>query len=134
MFYPVLARTPCEECCKYVIRYDWLKHEGSGEREIDEATGEPMERDGPPPCKEGRRSSTLCPKECPEKEKEHVLSEKNYRAWNFYREVRAAGLPEEMKTDRVLMKNLALIDHIVRDGEQYQLAKRTALHIAARIA
>jgi hypothetical protein len=127
--YPVLARTPCSTCKKYVLKYDWSTHQGTGAIEIDEATDEPMERDGPPPCQDGRRSSSVCPKVSPEKEAEYSLSDKNRQTYQVYQEVRATAggcLTEAMKADRLLMRNLAAIDEIVRRGERRELAENLA--------
>lgn len=103
-------------CCKNLLDYDWTTHRGTGQPQIDEATGEPMERDGPPPCKEGRRSHTICPKESPEKEAEHLLSAKNWQTWELYHAVQASAgacLTERMREDRLLAQNLALVHRLV---------------------
>jgi hypothetical protein len=68
---------------------------------------------GPTPC-------DTCPRQSPEREAETTLSEKNWRAYQFYLSVRAtygARLVGRQKTDRLLCRILGLIDSIVRDFE-----------------
>lgn len=128
MFYPVLAGLPCATCKKYVIDYDWDTHRGTGEitrwgkspglREKlqERVAGVPL------PC-------DRCPKESPDKEHEHVLSNKNVQAYSHYLEVKASSgccLSDAEREDRTLRRNLAIIDSIAREAEQYHLAKRIA--------
>jgi len=108
--FPVLAKFDCDTCQKFMVDYDWQDHSGTGR--VKKCGGGRMDqpRVVPPPC-------DRCPKISPAHEHEFVLSDKNRRALEFYREVRATcgrRLTEEMLADRTLVQNLTLIDSIVR--------------------
>lgn len=78
-------------------------------RRINPKTGKPMT-----PCES-------CPKKSPDQAHKYVLSEKNMRTYQFYRESRAMGfanLTEAMKNDDTLRRNFAIIDEIERQTER----------------
>jgi hypothetical protein len=84
----------------------------------------------PPPCAFDKNA---CPKGSPAEEAEHVLSAENWRAWQFYREVRATGgacLTERMKADALLMQNLALLNDLAEARRRQQLGRELAVNLA----
>lgn len=75
--------------------------------------GKQLKRVTAPPCK-------TCPKESPEKAREHELSIKNLRTLDLYYVTRAMNgmnLPDEMRYDEILQHNFSVIDRIVRTYE-----------------
>lgn len=119
--------------------YDWTTHTGSGRRKMAGKPGasnyRPVERPAntPLPCQvqdEGAAEGTSrCPKGSPAEEKSRVLNERNRKALEFYRRVKATGgkaLTEAMAQDGALQKNFAIIDDIVRAAEQRELARAIA--------
>lgn len=126
----------CDECKSYLIDYDWSAHRGTGKRQ--QRHGEDWKRTGPPPCLEPNRRADrqTCPKECPEKEAEHVLSEKNRATVSLYWQVRAthgACLTGPLATDATLLANLSTVDQTVRSAEQQQLMSGIALGVAGML-
>ena len=128
MHYPELAALPCTTCKRYMIDYDWDTHTGTGQikrwgkspemraKFQERAAGVPM------PC-------DRCPKESPEKEHEHVLSEKNERTYSVYLEVQASFgqcLGDEEREDALLRRNLAIVGNIARQVDQDRLAEKIA--------
>lgn len=110
-----------------MIDYDWEKHRGTGKRKrhangtIDTLRPKQV----PPPC-------SKCPKESPEKEQEHKLSERNRKLVRLFREVKAtngARLTEGMKRDQLLMTNLAIIGQLYETYERNELADMLAARI-----
>jgi hypothetical protein len=77
----------------------------------------------PPPCRQ-------CPKESPEKAHEHELSEKNWRAYAHYQQMRAVGPTSEERADPIVRRNAAIIDQVVRQQEAKQAAQMTAGELA----
>jgi hypothetical protein len=102
---------------------DWSKQHGTGET-LDDRDGKPLPRiGGPPPCKD-------CPKMGPEHESEVVLSEKNWQTYRFAQAVKAtcgACLSERARTDPILLQNLAVVEEVTRQYEQYQLTQAVLL-------
>lgn len=100
---------PCSECRLWI--YD--------------DKGQPLKRLGkkqrrrfgsPTPCRE-------CPKKSPAEAKWHELTADNLQALQFYREVQASGggcLTDAMRRDRRLLRNLSIIDQIVKGHERHQ--------------
>lgn len=108
----------CSTCQKYFVDWDWEKETGTGEV-LRNPAGEPEERTGPPPC-------SKCPKESPDKEHLHVLSDKNWKTFDFYQLGKAtsgACFTPQMLEDGVLRQNLALIERIMQGYERRQLAE-----------
>lgn len=73
----------------------------------------------PPPC-------GSCPKKGPEREKEFVLSARNRRTLEFYRQVKATfgkALSEEAAADEIVKRNFALLDRMFGEHEQERLAE-----------
>lgn len=109
--HPEVANRSCETCKL------WQFNERDGltgkKGEIAERNGVKLKRIGPPPCK-------ACPKESPEKAKQHELSDRNYRTLELYYASRAMGcvnLTDDMKRDAILQRNFSIIDRIVRAYE-----------------
>jgi hypothetical protein len=109
--HPEVANRSCDECKL------WQFNEKDGltgkKGQIAERAGHKLRRIGAPPCK-------TCPKESPEKAKEHELSERNYRTLELYYASRAmscANLTDDMKRDAIVQRNFAIIDRIVRAYE-----------------
>lgn len=85
------------------------------------------------PCVRPKGSPTpcsTCPKESPEKAKEHELSPKNCRALAHYREARAVGLTDTERADPIVRRNFAIIDNLFRFHEQQQSARLIASEIS----
>lgn len=110
LFHPAVARINCSDCLKVVYDFD------TGEP-VRICNGTlPMLRVLPPPCEK-------CPKKSPEREREFVLSDRNLKTIRLYYEVRATGgacLTERERSDRLLTRNLQLIDRLVREHERKQ--------------
>jgi hypothetical protein len=100
-----------------MVDWNWKDQTGSGDI-LKGVDGKPKKRVGdPPPCER-------CPKVSPEKEHEHVLSAKNWQAYEFAKAVKAtcgACLVGRARTDSILLQNLAIIEDVTRQAEQYQL-------------
>jgi len=78
--------------------------------------GRPIPRPAgtPTPCHQ-------CPKGSPEEAKDRELSDKNARAWWYYRQARAP-LGQQLPADAIVHRNHAIIDQVVRDAEEYRAA------------
>lgn len=77
-------------------------------------TPEPRPPKVPTPCES-------CPRKSPEREAETTLTEQNWKAYEWYLQVRAtngACLVGRQKTDPLALRILAIIDGIVRGYEQ----------------
>lgn len=106
-----------------MVDYDWEKHTGSGQTRCQRAV--------PPPCmnSDGSERKGGCPKEHPAKEKEHVLSPANRQTLEFYWQVQAthgAALTDELKQDRLLMRNLAAVHEVAEAHRRKQQHDATA--------
>ena len=101
LFHPVAANLPCNECRR------WFYNIQTGERRMRGGRPEPRPANSkiPLPCWE-------CPKESPEQEHEHVLSDKNRQAFDFYLMVKhTAGnyLRSLIETDAIVAHNQVII-------------------------
>ena len=117
LFHPALAAIACEDCQKWMYDFE------TGERETYRAGPSREEKLKTWPRGTGPQCAT-CPKESPAKEREHMLSAKNWRTLMIYQEVRATGghcLTDAERTDRILRRNLATIDGLVRIREHQRL-------------
>lgn len=120
LFHSQLINLTCAECATklYDIETGQPKTYKSGPERKDT-----FYFNQPTPCKQG----VDCPKESPEKEREHVLSEKNLQTYKLYRRVRAGF---RLKLDELLADNFAAIDMVVKSHDRHQqvammqLAKR----------
>lgn len=138
MNYPALARLPCKTCCLFHIEYDWSRHEGTAEIELDREGNHSRREEGDtPPCMEAdgsrRMDKQVCPKGHPSEERHSVLSDRNRQAWELYKAVQAtsgACLTDAMRRDALLMRNLGIIHRIVTQSQQYQQAKDTGSRVA----
>lgn len=84
----------------------------------------------PPPC-------SSCPKRGPEHEKEHVLSWRNRRTLEFYREVKATfgkSLSDDAANDAVVQRNFALLDKLFAEHQQDRLAEVVGRAVRNEIA
>lgn len=101
----------CATCKKYLVKYSWSTGEGTGEpltyqsgpNEWQPVLRQPNQ---PTPCDK-------CPKESPEKEHEHILTERSLQALQHYREHKAIGfrgLSEEELADSVVRQNFELLN------------------------
>lgn len=101
----------CETCKKYLVKFSWSTGEGTGEPlTYESGPGErkPVLRQAnqPTPCDK-------CPKESPEKEHNHILTESNCRALQHYREHRSVGfrgMTEDELADSVVRQNFELLN------------------------
>lgn len=68
-----------------------------------------------------------CPKESPEKEQDHILSAKNWRAWRYYKRVKAMGrMSDEEASDEAIQRVFVLLDELTQRGERRRLAREIA--------
>jgi hypothetical protein len=128
LFHPGPAKLDCETCQKYVTDLDRGEVETYGVGEPDEhGKRQQLPQVRPqgtfPPC-------IRCPKQSPERAKEHELSEKNWRAFAHYQEAKAVGVTEEERRDPIVRRNFSVIDQVVKAFE----AKSEATMHAAEIA
>jgi hypothetical protein len=126
LFHPGPARIDCAECKRFIFDHK------TGDQKTYKAGASGEEKpcvrpqNVPTPCHE-------CPKESPQKCKEHELSRKNRMTLRLYYEVRATSgqcLTPAMRGDRLLMRNLAIVDGIYRQFEQDQMARSIVAGIA----
>jgi len=91
--------------------------------------GQPIPRGkSPTPCAQ-------CPKESPQKEDEHELSEKNHRAVGFYAAERAAGgLDPRFRDDALVRETMRIIDTIVRQYEASEQARAMSGSLAGLLS
>jgi hypothetical protein len=142
--FPVLARLPCAECQTYRIDYDWEHHRGTGNRE--KSCGEDWKREGPdlPICMNPDGSKALdehgaarCPKGHPREEHESRLSPRNRATLEIYQQVQAtngACLTEQMRRDKLLMRNLSIVHRVVEAARQQQAAKQMGDYVGLAVA
>lgn len=122
LFHPGPSRIDCAKCIRYVHDMDTgeLKQYRSGPKRELRSVERPKGQS--PPCEK-------CPKESPQKAKQYELSAKNWRALWYYYEARAAGLTESDRSDRLLRRNLAILDRIHRQWEAHEAASQFARSI-----
>ena len=126
LFHPGPASIDCEECKRFIFDLKTGRRETfkSGPKREEK----PCVRPGKilPPCDQ-------CPKESPEKAHEHELSDRNRQTVRLYHQVRATQggcMTEAMKADRLLARNLAIVDQLYREWEREQAAKELAYQVA----
>lgn len=126
LFHPGPAMIDCRDCQQHV--YD-LK---TGQRKTFRAGASREEKPcvrpkgTPPPCSE-------CPKESPEKAKEHELSQRNLQTLRLYREARAtvgACLTQRERGDLLLLRNLAVVDALHREYDRSELGREMSYSVA----
>ena len=114
LHHPALAGLSCEDCHKWVHDFETGKKKtyrsGPDRVEIVQTWPKGMG----PPCK-------TCPKQSPAKEREHMLSAKNWRTLLLYQQIRLTGATDDERNDRILRRNLATIDALVRNYEHHRL-------------
>ncbi len=74
-----------------------------------------------------------CPKGSPAEAKKNELTFRNLKAFRFSKRMRAsrgAGLSSTMKTDAIILRNLAIIDEIMTQAEQQALGREIAHNVA----
>jgi hypothetical protein len=117
LLHPGLTRFTCAECQQFSYDFE------TGERDTflgAEGTRLDVIRSVPPPCEK-------CPKQSPEREREHVLSAKNLQTMVLYRQVQAtsgACLTARERRDSVLVNNLAVVDGVVKACEKILDARK----------
>lgn len=126
LFHPGAARVSCEDCRTYL--YDLEQGERKTYRAGPTREERPYIRPAgvPSPCES-------CPKKSPEEARQLNLSPKNRKTLWLYLEVRAtfaACLTPIMRRDRLLRRNLAIVDSVYRDFERHE-AGRASAHQAA---
>lgn len=99
LFHPEHHALSCGECKRWIY---------------DIKTAKPVLRGG---AKQARKPSQptpcgQCPKRGPEHEKEMILSRKNARTLEIYLAARVGGLTELEREDRLLRRNLAIVEQI----------------------
>ena len=120
---PALHDLNCRECAKYIYEPD------KGWTPLVNQAGEKKRRFGPTPCR-------ICPKENPQKAPQHELSDKNYRAYQFYllhRALNFNALSDQEKQDPIVQRNMQIIDTVVRRFEQKQQLQQTMLLLTASL-
>ena len=127
-FHPGPARLDCETCIQYVTDLDRGEVTTYGATIDGERKQLPQVRPKgtQPPC-------VRCPKQSPERAKEIVLSEKNWRAFAHYEEAKAVGVTDEERRDPIVRRNFAVIEQVVK---AFEAKSEATLHAAeiARIA
>ena len=110
ILHPEVAFRECTDCEMFV--YD----EKTGERAT--SGGKPIRRPAGtfPPC---RHRAGGCPKGTPEESK--ALTEKNWKAWEHYRECRAVG---QFPADAIVRRNASIIRAATDAAENEQRAKQ----------
>lgn len=120
----------CETCQKFKIEYNWQDHTGTGKVVMQGNPGTPSYRKAVRapgevlPCRNERIG---CPKESPEKERDHILSEKNWQAWEHFKRVRAMGrMSDEEASDEAIQRVFVILDDLTQRGERRRLAREIA--------
>ena len=122
LFHPEIATRPCSQCLEWWYD-DFQEPEGKKwkfQNKIQERRGHKFKRPPhvQPPCRAVTPSP--CPKGCPEREHESVLSDKNRQAVEFYKRTKAMygkNLTDEMASDEVLQRNMAVINDLMKAHE-----------------
>jgi hypothetical protein len=119
----------CATCQKFMVDYDWLYGGGTGEIKTfgDPKNPQKLERakDNPPPC-------GSCPKKGPQHEREFLLSEKNCRALQFYRQTKATfgrGLTKREANDAIVRRNFSILDGLFAGAEREGLSNAISVAI-----
>lgn len=126
MFHPGEASIDCNECKRFIfdLKTGEKKTYKAGPRREEMPWVRPL--CVPTPCGD-------CPKKSPEEAERCKLSNKNWRTWQLFKEMRAtngAAFTPAMRRDRVLLQNFAVLDCIQRQYEQEQLANCLTYQIA----
>lgn len=126
LFHPGALKVTCEQCRQHLYNLE------TGEQQTYVAGPTREKRpcvrpEGvPTPCDQ-------CPKESPQKARDHELSDKNRRTVLIYLESRAthgASLTPAMRRDPILLRNLAIVDGIYRDYERREVGRESAYSAA----
>jgi hypothetical protein len=78
-----------------------------------------------------------CPKESPEKEREHLLSDRNRKTVDLYLEVKTLGgvlLTAAERGDPLLRRNLSIVDRLYRQWEREREAELLGIEVANNVA
>jgi hypothetical protein len=105
--HPKVASRTCRDCQTYRYTADGDVEIGRNSLPVLRMPGDPT------PC-------DTCPRKSPTREEETTLTERNWKAYAWYLEVRAmygAGLVGAQRTDPLARRVLRTIDVIVRDYE-----------------
>ncbi len=122
LFHPGVASFSCSDCKKFFYDHTTgeLKTYNSG------PTREKLPMIRPPnvptPCHQ-------CPKESPEKESEHELSERSYRTLVLYQRAMATGfsyLTKREKRDPLVAKHFVILERLYREYERQRQANDIA--------
>ncbi len=125
LYHPAVAQVPCSECQRFVYDLKTGKREtyqaGSAHNEL------PVPRNGPPPCELGHD----CPKQSPDREHLHVLTERNRRMLELYSANRAfqGHLFAPHEIDGLTRLGFVICDSFFRASEQRDLADAIALRL-----
>lgn len=114
--HPHLAGLTCGECQTWIY---------------DLETGKQIERGGRPQRRLPGQATPchICPKESPERAREHELTDENWRTLRLFLQNRAlAGhlLTAEEKADPLLVWLFSLIDNMIRQWESKETARALA--------
>lgn len=87
-----------------------------------------------PPCvdREGAVRQGGCPKVHWTKEQRSSLTDKNYKTLQVYREVQAGGV-SQIPMDRLLARNLAIVDLVIKEAERYHLSQMVGGEVALKV-
>lgn len=129
---PELHNLNCRTCWLYAIdtnTYQPISSKRDGGRS---GPGPPQRRiqGCPPPCAQ-------CAKESPAKAAQHELSDKNWRAYQFYLRQRAMNfnaLTKQEQTDPIVQRNMKIIDEVLRAHEERRQMSLTALTMQGVLA
>jgi hypothetical protein len=124
LHHPQIASLSCDECKK------WLYDLKTGKRRERGGVPQPRPPGAATPCHE-------CPKGSPEREQEHVLTDRNWQTLTLYLRNRALlGLvlsPRE-RSDALLQRNFAIIDTQIRKQELHEPAEAMSLSVMSQLA
>ena len=66
----------------------------------------------------------------PELGKEMELTERNWRAWNFYNQAKATGLTDEEKRDPIVRRIFAIVSRLTEAADRQAQAAMMACEVA----
>lgn len=118
LFHPRVAAVPCRLCQQFV--YDWDQRNPTYGQRRQHGGQDWLRPDNvPPPC-------AKCPKGSPEQEHESMLSPKNLKTFLLFLRIRATAgrcLTPRQARDPVLLRNLSVVDSMVRCHERQEAAE-----------
>ena len=105
-----VAVRDCNHCKK------WMYNEETGE--VETHRGQPLERNGKPPCEILVNGKSGCPKGSPTAG--IALSDKNLQAFIFHRQCKAVGF---FPNDPIVIRNAGIIQSIVEAADKQENAQ-----------